>query len=46
MKQVYEDPNMTISCFDCKDIVICSLNDEEIDDNLSGSGGFGDIVRP
>lgn len=46
MKQVYEDPNLRILYFDCRDIVICSLNDEVIDDNLSSSGNFGDIVRP
>lgn len=46
MRQKYEEPDITLVYFECCDIVICSLKDEAIDDNLSGSGQFGDIVRP
>ena len=46
MRQKYEEPDITLVYFECSDIVICSLKDEVIDNNLSGSGQFGDIVRP
>ena len=46
MKQVYEDPYMTITELNCSDIVICSLTDKAVDDNYSDTGNFGDVVRP
>lgn len=46
MKQIYEEPDITLIYLECSDIVICSLTDVELDDNLSGSDKFGDIVRP